>query len=78
MLPWRPAGLKAALVAPEGARRVPKGAGDVVPVGPALLDQADYNVCLGHPIVDRVLDENDAREDDDVMSVPRPGQATVV
>jgi hypothetical protein len=73
-----PAGLDPALVAAQRAGRAPKGAGDVILIGPALLDQAHHGVRFGQPIVNGVLGEHDARHEDDAMRVVRPDQAAVV
>jgi hypothetical protein len=48
------------LVAAQAACRAGEGAGDVILVGPALLDQADHRMRLGHVVVDRELGEHDA------------------
>jgi len=73
-----PARLKPPLRAAHRARRAAERARHLVLVGPPLLDQADHRVRFGHPIVERVVRQRHARDDDHTPAILGADRAPAV
>jgi hypothetical protein len=73
-----PTHLQPTRVPPETARGATGGARHVVLVRPALLDQADHGVRLGHLVADGVLRQNDAGDDHHAMPMLGSHEAAIV
>ena len=68
----------APLIPPERAWRAPEGPRDIVLIGPALLDQGDHRVRLGHAVVGDEVRERDAGRHDDALIILDAQHAAVV
>jgi hypothetical protein len=69
---------EALLVAPQRPGGVAERAGDVILVGPALLDEHDHDVCLGHAIAEPVLRTRDAGDEHQPVRILSAYQAPLV
>lgn len=71
-------GFMAPLVAPDRAGGATERAGDVVLIGPALIDEVHHRIGFGHAVGDRVVGEDDSSDDDDAVAFLGADQAPVV
>jgi hypothetical protein len=70
--------LEPVLVSADTACRTTEGPGDLVLRGPAMLHEIHHRVALGHPIRDRVVRHDRARDNDDAKSISRPDDAAII
>ena len=70
--------LKAVLVSTDTPRRTAKGPGHVRLFGPAMLHGIHHRVRLGHPIGDRVVRHDHARDHHDAKAIVGPDHRAIV
>jgi hypothetical protein len=69
---------EATLVAAERAGGTAEGAGDIVLVGPSLVDQADHGVGFGHAVGHRILSDHDSGDHHHALALLGSIQAAIV
>ena len=66
------------MVSPDAPRRTAERPGDLLLLRPALLHEVHHRVGLGHPIIERVVSQDHAGDNDDAKAIGRPDDAAII
>ena len=69
---------QSALISPHAARRTAEGSRDLILTGPALFDEANHRVGLGHLIADGILCQRNAGNDHNPIILFRTNEASII